>query len=343
MRMTMETMTADRHPEPRRLQAALAVLLDAVLARGDELLSVKDGSSGRYLHVNTAMAQWLGRPVAEIVGCTDAELLDAPLATAMRAAEQAALAHEGPLRSEHRCDWLGSVRDFDVLRLLTTADPGDADAPRWLCAVWTDLAPQRRHADQLRTAMAQIEAQQRADDALRRELSDQAVRDTASGLATRSHFDDQVRREVDLSMREHREFAIVFIDIDPPTAAVQALGEAGRRRVLEAVGRLLRGGTRAMDASCRYEDQRFAVLLSGVGLATAHSRMEGLRRQCATQIVMHEGQELRFTVAMGVASFPHTAHTRDELVVACEAALAEARRRGGNHVTLAAIRFEALR
>ena len=95
-----------------------------------------------------------------------------------------------------------------------------------------------------------------------------------------------------------------------------------------------------MDASCRREGTRFAVLLSGGGLATAHSRMEGLRRQCATQIVMHESRELGFTVSMGVASFPHTAHTQDELVAACEGALSEACRRGGNHVTLASIRFE---
>jgi diguanylate cyclase (GGDEF)-like protein len=106
------------------------------------------------------------------------------------------------------------------------------------------------------------------------------------------------------------------------------------------VGRLLRGGTRAMDASCRYDERRFAVLLSGVGLATAHSRMEGLRRKCASEIVVHQGQELSLSVAMGVASFPHTAQTHEALVEACEAALAEAQRRGGNHVTLAAIRFD---
>jgi GGDEF domain-containing protein len=69
--------------------------------------------------------------------------------------------------------------------------------------------------------------------------------------------------------------------------------------------------------------------------------MEGLRRKCATQIVVHEGQELGFTVAMGVASFPHSAQTQEALVAACEAALAEAQRRGGNHLTLAAIRFDA--
>jgi GGDEF domain-containing protein len=43
---------------------------------------------------------------------------------------------------------------------------------------------------------------------------------------------------------------------------------------------------------------------------------------------------------MGVASFPHTAHTEDELLQAADIALAEARKRGGNHVALASIRFE---
>jgi GGDEF domain-containing protein len=44
-------------------------------------------------------------------------------------------------------------------------------------------------------------------------------------------------------------------------------------------------------------------------------------------------------VSMGVASFPHTAHTQEELRAACESALAEARQRGGNRVALASIEF----
>ena len=81
--------------------------------------------------------------------------------------------------------------------------------------------------------------------------------------------------------------------------------------------------------------------MSGVGLATAHSRMEGLRRQSATQIVVLDGEELGFSVSMGVASFPHTAGSTQELLAACEGALEQARQRGGNHLTLASIRFEA--
>ena len=319
------------------LQPLLGWMLPALLRRRGEALSVKDPSSGRYVHVDEAMAALLGRAPAEVVGCSDAELLDAPLAAALRSADQRAAAQDQPLTSEHRLEREGQRRDYAVWRAL---GPADGSGRRWLCAVWTDLTAERQHEAQLRAALAQIEQQQQAQEALRRELADQALRDPDSGLHGRAHFDDQLRREVDLSLREHREFSLVLIEIDPPRAEVQALGAVGQRCLVEAMGRLLRSGTRAMDAACRFDDQRYAVLLSGVGLATAHTRMEGLRRKCAAQIVVHEGRELHFTVAVGVASFPHTAHTQEGLVQASEAALAEARRRGGNQVTLAAIRFE---
>ena len=324
---------------------ALASALPAFVQQQGGLLAVKDADTGRYVHISEAMAAFLALPRGAVIGRTDAEIFDASLATALRAAEHTALAHGAPLLSEHQFEWAGNRRDFSVLRVLAAPAGAAATATatagrRWLIAIWLDKAGERMREQQLRGALEQIEQQQHANDRLRREIADQALRDPASGLHRRAHFEDQLRREVDLSTREHREFSIVFLELDAPGPKVLALGAAGEQCVLEGMGRLLRGGTRAMDASCRYDDRRFAVLLSGVGLATGHARMEGLRRKCATQIVVHEGQELRFTVAMGVASFPHTANTQDGLVLACEAALAEAQRRGGNHLTLAAIRFE---
>jgi diguanylate cyclase (GGDEF)-like protein len=132
---------------------------------------------------------------------------------------------------------------------------------------------------------------------------------------------------------------LVLVDIDPWLDAVRQLGEPAKLRVVDSLGRLLRTNTRAMDASCHLDGGRFAVLLSGVGLATAHGRMEQLRRQCATQIVMLDATELHFTVSIGVASFPHTAHTREQLTIACEQAVAQARAKS-NHVSLASIRLD---
>jgi len=315
-------------------QAFGPVLLALVQQQG-WALGLKSADDGRYLLANPALAALFGRPVDEVVGAGDGELMDAGTATLLRAADQTALAQGSALTSEHRFDLRGERREFSVLRA-----PVQADGRRLLACIWQDQAPQRQREAQLRAALAQLEQQQAAFDQIKRELAEGSLRDQATGLNTRAHFDDQMRRELDLSTREHREFALVYMALDAPDEKVRGLGPRAHERICEAMGRLLRGNTRAMDASCRLDDSHFAVLLSGVGLATAHSRMEQLRRQCATQIVMLDGVELGFSVAMGVASFPHTAHGHDELVAACSAALAEAQKRGGNTVALASIRFD---
>jgi diguanylate cyclase (GGDEF)-like protein len=211
-----------------------------------------------------------------------------------------------------------------------------------LLGMWFELTPQRQAEAALRTALAQLEEQQGALETLRRELDSRELPrgGAGGGLYPAEQFDDHLRREVDLSMREHREFAVVLVALDPAPLQSPSHDASGRARVVEALARLLRGNTRAMDAPCWRSSESFAVLLSGVGLATAHSRMEGLRRQCATQLVVRDGEALRFTVSMGVASFPHTAQTQAGLVQAAADALGEAQRRGGNHVALASISFD---
>lgn len=321
-------------PTPLPSLTPEVVALLTLFDRSDVLVAVKE-VGGRYLHVSERMAALLEHPVDQVLGHTDTELLRTEEAALLKAAEQTVGSLGSVQWSEHRLEREGRRREFSVNRLLVETGP----VP-FLVSAWTELTETRQRDVQLQQALIQLEQQQLAVEALRRETQDQSLRDSVTGLYQRIHFEDQLRRELDLSAREHREFALVSIAVDPLKDAAHALGSEAHVRVLEALGRLLRSNTRAMDASCRLEEDRFAVLLSGVGLATAHSRMEGLRRQCATQIVVLGGRDLGFTVSMGVASFPHTAHTEEELVNAAAAALLEAQRRGGNHVTLASIRFD---
>lgn len=341
----MQSTPADLADRARELRAAhgladgaLGAVLLSVVERLEVPFAVKEIASGRYVHVNARMATLYGRSPEQLLGCTDADLVGAELAAHLRSADQTAQVQPSATSTEHRIERDRIRRDFNVIRVaLPTADGGP---PRHMCCVWVETTLLQQRDAQLAKALQQLEQQQIAVEALRRETQDQSLRDNITGLYQRVHFDDQLRREVDLSSREHREFALVSIALDPLPQNVRTLGEAARTRVLEALGRLLRGNTRAMDASCRLDEDHFAILLSGVGLATAHSRMEGLRRQCATQIVVLDGRDLGFTVSMGVASFPHTAHSQEELKNAAELALNEAQRRGGNHVALASIRFE---
>ncbi len=333
---SMRALALELQADPAALSAALFETLDRMALPW----SVKEVATGRYLQVSAAMAEAFDRAAPDFPGLTDADLMDAAKATAIRSAEQAGLAHEVAGRADVRLDVPGGKRVFGVAR--TPVPRADGSAPRHLLSVWFETTAAQRREEQLQLALAQLERQQVAVEPLRPDPRDETLRDRETGLHRHPHFEDQLRREVDLSSREHREFALVVIAIDPPTDAVEALGSGASRLVLEALGQLLRSNTRAMDASCRLDEGRFAILLSGVGLATAHSRMEGLRRQCATQIIVQDSQDFGFTVSMGVASFPHTAHTEPSLLEAANKALAEAQRRGGNHVALASISFESL-
>lgn len=311
----------------------------ALLAHLDAGWAVKEAETGRYLHANDRWAALLGRPIDELTGHTDVELFGTDAAQPLRAADSAVVMLQAPQCNEHLLASRSGQprRDFKVISI--PLERVDGSPTRHLAQVWLDVTETRALEARLSMALMQLEQQQIANEALIRDASDARARQNGGSLFQRTQFDDQVRREVDLSMREHREFALVSIAIDPPDEIAARLGPAAQLRVVEAIGRLMRSNTRAMDAACRVSEDRFAILLSGVGLATAHARMESLRRQCATQIVVLDGQDFSFSVAMGVASFPHTALTQDELLDASEQALAVARQRGGNRVSLASIQF----
>ncbi len=316
------------------------VLSDAVISALDRLgvaMLVKDLASGRYDWANEAASRLLALEGSTVVSAQDADLFDAGQAVALRAADKQALSLAEGFLTEHRLERGGERRDFTVWR---QALPGqDGAASTKMLSVWTDVTEQHRRDAQLHTAMEQLEAQQKANDLLRRDMQDNQVRDGASGLYHRAHFEEQLRREADLSSREQREFALVSVSIDGLDEILRLHGPEGGERVVEALGRLLRANTRAMDSPCRLGGDRFVVLFSGIGLAIAHSRVEQLRRQCAAHIVPYNGQQIPFSVSMGVASFPHTAGSVEELMRSADRAMAAARDGGGNRVALASIQF----
>lgn len=313
-----------------------AGLLDLLQFEGVQL-ALKDAGTGRYLWASGSCLAWLGGDPARVIGATDLELLPQSEANALQAADARALASGAPVVVEdHRFERAGVRTEFRVLRQVLTPP----DGPRQLLSLWRDVTQDRRDAARLQSALEQIERQQSAVEALRRQHA-QGL-DRPSELFRREHFEEHLRREAALSAREHREFALVLLAPDRTEALRQSLGEPALQAVAQSMAHLMRSNTRAMDVLSQLGDGRFAILLSGVGLATAHARMEHLRRACATEVVVVGGQGFNFEVSIGVASFPHTAGTLAELSQAAVRALADARQRGGNRVALASIRLGEL-
>ncbi|RZI81420.1 MAG: diguanylate cyclase, partial [Rubrivivax sp.] len=213
------------------------VLSGAVVHALDQLgvaLLVKDLSTGRYEWANEAATSLLGGTRDTVVGALDAELFDATQAVALRAADQQALSLQQGFLTEHRLERAGERRDFTAWRQAVVAE--GQSAPTKLVSVWKDVTDQHRRDAQLHSALEQLEAQQKANDALRRDMQDNQVRDSASGLYHRAHFEEQLRREADLSSREQREFALVSVSIDGLDDILRLHGPEGGERVVEALG-----------------------------------------------------------------------------------------------------------
>lgn len=295
----------------------------------DSFVAVKSMLTGRYVFASPGLDHVFEK--GAVAGSLDNDLMRSDEVIGMRRVEQSVMAQRSLVVSEHRLELAGRRREFTVTR----APLG----PEHILSVWRERTEERHRESHLQRALQQIEQQQKTIEQIRRELQLGSGRDDLSGLYLRAQFDDQLLREIDLSTREHREFALVVIALDPVPEAAQAMGEEANQRLLEGMGRMLRANTRSMDAACRIAEDRFAVLLSGVGLATAHARMEQLRRQCTAQIIVLNGLDMGLSISMGVCSFPHTASKQDELLAASESAVQEAQRRGGNQVVLAAIPF----
>lgn len=338
---TASASSAAAPPDPAWQQAAAAWPL--ALAAGGQLLAVKDAGSGRYLALGPAVGTLFGLAPEAARGRTDAEIFGAALAASWRAADQAALDRGAPLVSDHDFEWQGRRRAFCVTRLAW--QPAGAPAPL-LLSHWVDTGAARAQEEGLREALAQLEAGRRELATLRRQAgAGNALTDPVSGLPGAAPFQEQLRREFDLSLRETREMSLILLQVDRAASPREPLDAEALEEAAREMGAWLRASTRAMDATARLDAARYAVLVSGAGLAIAARRAEALRASRvkaapAMADAPAAGQEQAppaFSLSLGVASFPLSADSPEQLVAAAQAALERARERGGDQVSLAAI------
>ena len=87
------------------------------------LIFIKD-SAGRYLHVNRAYEQVIGKPASEVLGRCDEEIFPPELAAIYRADDRAVLDSGKPMDFEESAMCSGVLRTFSVVKF-PLAGPGD--------------------------------------------------------------------------------------------------------------------------------------------------------------------------------------------------------------------------
>lgn len=161
------------------------------------------------------------------------------------------------------------------------------------------------HANQeLRKAYDQLTVQANDLREINQELEQLSVTDPLTGLYNRRYFSQLMESEVALSVRNDETISIILLDIDHFKNINMRYGYNGGDMVIRDVARTVAERTRKSDVACRYGGDEFFILCRRATIANAVAIADDLHGALAEKAFRIDGQELRVTVSIGVATIP---------------------------------------
>ena len=185
-----------------------------------------------------------------------------------------------------------------------------------------------------------VELQARVRSALRvqklvRMLAQKAQVDGLTGLWNRTYFDRRLAQEVGEAVRHGRSLSLVMCDVDRFKKLNDERGHPFGDKVLERLARIFQSG-RGSDIACRWGGEEFGIILPNTVGSEAIEVADRYRR-AIEQEVWPSVPGMVITARFGVADvlvLPSTPTTED-LVLAADAALYQAKMNGRNRVEAA--------
>ena len=158
--------------------------------------------------------------------------------------------------------------------------PGQIDSPMVVCS-FTDVTDRKAAEAQLHWL---------------------AYHDSLTGLGNRSLFNDELERELLVSMQRGTNLAVLFIDLDRFKLVNDSFGHASGDEVLLALAQRFKSAVRGGDVVSRFSGDEFVVLCRNVhdvdvavSLATEYSRL------LAEPVQLSTGRNVVVTCSVGVS------------------------------------------
>jgi diguanylate cyclase (GGDEF)-like protein len=164
----------------------------------------------------------------------------------------------------------------------------------------------------------------------------QATVDGLTSLYVRSFFLLRMDEEIRRTKRFGGKFSLLVMDIDHFKKFNDTYGHATGDAVLKQVAKTIRDCVRVgLDLPCRYGGEEMVVLLPETDTPGALVTAERIRREIeATALAGPEGEQLRVTISIGIATFPAMAETASDLFERADQALYASKHGGRNRSTI---------
>jgi diguanylate cyclase (GGDEF)-like protein len=148
-----------------------------------------------------------------------------------------------------------------------------------------------------------------------------AHHDGLTGLPNRHLLLDRYNQAVAAAARQHRQVALLFLDLDGFKTVNDTYGHAAGDRVLQQVAARLRACIRTSDTACRYGGDEFVILLPQYeGRESAVAVAEKVCAHLAAPYAVG-GTAISVTASIGMSTYPIDGHEYGDLMQVTDRAM----------------------
>ena len=164
------------------------------------------------------------------------------------------------------------------------------------------------------------------------QLQRRAETDGLTGLLNHRAAFETLDRELAAARKLDEPLSIIIVDLDDFKLFNDTHGHLIGDKVLIEVAASLKESARARDYVARYGGDEFLLILPGTNREQAAQVADRLLRRMASSQVLVGSLELPIRISVGVATFPHDAPNRQELIAYGDAAMYSAKECGGGQL-----------
>lgn len=161
-----------------------------------------------------------------------------------------------------------------------------------------------------------------------------ATTDALTGLMNRREIMVTGEEEVARAVRYHTHLSLMMLDIDHFKRVNDTWGHPTGDRAIQALAQAMLSVVREHDVVGRYGGEEFLILLPHTDAQAVNTVAERLRAlvESNTQVLSDQGETVRFTVSIGVATQTDKAESLSRLIALADNALYQAKAEGRNRV-----------
>ncbi len=167
-------------------------------------------------------------------------------------------------------------------------------------------------------------------------LYELSVIDEQTKVYNKRFFRQVLSEEIKRVERYHQPTSLIMLDIDHFKALNDSYGHPMGDSVLRELADLLKENVRnGVDSVSRYGGEEFTIILPATDLRRASETAERIRNSIGGRTFQGLPPNVRVTVSLGIAAYPHCASSDWELIQAADQALYQSKKEGRNRVSIA--------